>query len=165
MTDGQFQDARIVVGVDGSPGSKAALHWAMVQATLTGAAIEAVAAWQDATAHGHVAGWPPDAGTGYNSAAAATRKALDETVAEVARGLPQPVDVFARVSRGPAATMLLESASDAAMLVIGARRNCRPDGRVPLGEVAQQCVDEAICPVVVVRGYPSTSHGTTEDAP
>jgi nucleotide-binding universal stress UspA family protein len=36
---------RIVVGVDGSVPSKAALRWALRQAHLTGAAVEAVTAW------------------------------------------------------------------------------------------------------------------------
>ncbi|MEV4283419.1 universal stress protein [Actinoplanes xinjiangensis] len=33
---------RIVVGVDGSPGSKKALTWAMNQPRLTGATVEAI---------------------------------------------------------------------------------------------------------------------------
>lgn len=39
-------DARIAVGVDGSPASKVALRWAVRQARLTGARVEAVTAWQ-----------------------------------------------------------------------------------------------------------------------
>jgi nucleotide-binding universal stress UspA family protein len=35
-------DCRIVVGVDGSPSSKTALIWALRQAKLTGASVEAV---------------------------------------------------------------------------------------------------------------------------
>ena len=48
---------RIVVGVDGFESSKAALRWAIRQAKLTGAVVEAVTAW-------HVpvgAGWGPTA--------------------------------------------------------------------------------------------------------
>ena len=37
---------RIVVGVDGSPISKVALRWAVDQARLTGATVDAVIAWQ-----------------------------------------------------------------------------------------------------------------------
>ena len=37
---------RIVVGVDGSPASIRALKWALDQAVLTGAAVEAINAWQ-----------------------------------------------------------------------------------------------------------------------
>jgi nucleotide-binding universal stress UspA family protein len=37
---------RIVVGVDGSDSSKEALAWAVRQAALTGAVVDAVTAWQ-----------------------------------------------------------------------------------------------------------------------
>jgi nucleotide-binding universal stress UspA family protein len=37
---------RIVVGVDGSPSSQAALRWAVRQAELTGGSVDAVLAWQ-----------------------------------------------------------------------------------------------------------------------
>jgi nucleotide-binding universal stress UspA family protein len=37
---------RIVVGVDGFESSTAALRWAIHQAKLTGAAVDAVTAWQ-----------------------------------------------------------------------------------------------------------------------
>ena len=37
---------RIVVGVDGFESSEAALRWAIHQAKLTGAVVEAVTAWQ-----------------------------------------------------------------------------------------------------------------------
>jgi hypothetical protein len=38
---------RIVVGVDGSQASQEALAWAMLQAELTGASVDAVIAWHD----------------------------------------------------------------------------------------------------------------------
>ena len=37
---------RIVVGVDGFESSKAALRWAIHQAKLTGAVVDAVTTWQ-----------------------------------------------------------------------------------------------------------------------
>ncbi len=37
--------SRIVAGVDGSPSSISALRWAIRQAGLTGAAVDAVIAW------------------------------------------------------------------------------------------------------------------------
>lgn len=36
----------IVVGVDGSAGSREALQWAVAQAELSGAAVQAVKAWR-----------------------------------------------------------------------------------------------------------------------
>ena len=41
----QAAEQRIVAGVDGSPSSRAALAWAIQQAELTGATVEAVIAW------------------------------------------------------------------------------------------------------------------------
>ncbi len=40
------QEHRIVVGVDGSEPSLAALRWAIRQAKLTGACVDAVAVWR-----------------------------------------------------------------------------------------------------------------------
>ena len=42
----QLPDHRIVVGIDGSESSKAALAWAVRQAGLTGATVEAITAWR-----------------------------------------------------------------------------------------------------------------------
>jgi nucleotide-binding universal stress UspA family protein len=44
--EGTTLSGRIVVGVDGSPASAQALSWALNQGALTGAAVEAVNAWQ-----------------------------------------------------------------------------------------------------------------------
>ena len=58
MTDHVTDSAdRIVVGVDGSPGSKTALKWAMNQARLTGATVEAITSWQDPAQYGTAYGW------------------------------------------------------------------------------------------------------------
>ncbi len=42
----QHSAAKIVVGVDGSPSSQAALRWAMRYAGLVGGKVEAVTAWE-----------------------------------------------------------------------------------------------------------------------
>ena len=52
-------DRRIVVGVDGSAGSRTALRWAISQGQLTGAKVEAVSAWQGPPVYGFAYGWPP----------------------------------------------------------------------------------------------------------
>jgi hypothetical protein len=54
MTDQTHSEDRyIVVGVDSSPGSRTALRWALTQARLTDAAVEAVAAWQQPATYDH----------------------------------------------------------------------------------------------------------------
>jgi hypothetical protein len=45
MSSSAQTPGRIVVGVDSSPSSRAALVWAVRQARLTGASVEAVIAW------------------------------------------------------------------------------------------------------------------------
>lgn len=50
---------RIVVGVDGSEGSKAALKWAIAEARLNGATVEAINTWQSPIAAGYSYGWSP----------------------------------------------------------------------------------------------------------
>ena len=47
MTEQQNDTSeRIVVGVDGSPSSREGLRWAVRQARMTGASIEAITAWR-----------------------------------------------------------------------------------------------------------------------
>lgn len=45
MNGTQNSGQRLVVGADGSPSSKAALRWAVRQAELSEASVEAVIAW------------------------------------------------------------------------------------------------------------------------
>lgn len=140
-------DNKIVVGVDGSPGSKSALRWAMTQAQLTGAKVEAIISWQDpvmwASPYGVPAMSEPDI------LAASAEKALNETVAEVAGQLGQPADVLARVVEGHPAEVLITAATGAGLLVVGSRGHGTFAGLM-LGSVSQLCVQHAPCPVVVV---------------
>jgi hypothetical protein len=53
---------RIVVGVDGSGPSRAALIWAARHAALTGAVVEAVIAWEHPAGNGRITA--QDAGQG-----------------------------------------------------------------------------------------------------
>jgi hypothetical protein len=56
------QEHRIVAGIDGPPSSLSALRWAIGQAGLTGAAVDAVIAWHYPASEGGY-GWAPT-GTG-----------------------------------------------------------------------------------------------------
>jgi nucleotide-binding universal stress UspA family protein len=141
-------DRRIVVGVDGSWGSKTALRWAMTQARLAGAGIEAISTWQDPAVQGYPFGTLPDVSGSLTISANAT-KILDETVAEVAGGLDRPVEVLARVIEGHPAQVLTNAATGAQLLVVGSRGHGTFAGML-LGSVSQHCVQHAPCPVVVV---------------
>jgi nucleotide-binding universal stress UspA family protein len=143
-------DRRIVVGVDGSAGAVTALRWALTQAQLTGATIEAIAAWQNPPVYGYAGGWT-SGGLDSNELAAITQKSLDATVTEVTRHFEHPADVVARAVEGPAAQVLLNVALAANLLVVGSRGHGAFAGML-LGSVSQFCVQHAPCPVVVVPG-------------
>ena len=140
---------RIVVGVDSSPSSRAALAWAVRQAGLTGATVEAVTAWH----HPVMAGGVPIGLTGepdnsdYREWAAS---ALNQTIKQTV-GPDGPVRVSATVREGNAAQVLVEAADGADLLVVGSRGH-GGFAEALLGSVGQACVHHAECPVVIVRG-------------
>jgi nucleotide-binding universal stress UspA family protein len=139
-------DPRIVVGIDGSPGSRAALEWALTQAGLTGAAVEAVAAWQEPAVlnHGYPMGY-----LGEDDLAALTQKILDDVVAAVTTERGDAANVLTRTVMGHPAQVLTDAAVGAQLLVVGSRGHGTFAGML-LGSVSQHCVQHAACPVVVV---------------
>ncbi|GAA2512892.1 universal stress protein [Winogradskya humida] len=147
MTDQQY-DRRIVVGVDSSSGSKAALRWALAQAALSGSTVEAVAAWQSPAMTTYAYGWSP-AEFDDSSVRTLTEKALAETVAETVNPQDQVVEVTTTVVQGLASQVLPAVAAGARLLVVGNRGHGAFAGML-LGSVSQHCVHHAPCPVVVV---------------
>ncbi len=144
----------VVVGVDGSPSSRAALAWAVEQARLTGATVEAVIAWEvRANYGGYPVPVPAPAPPNVDWGGLAT-KVLDHAIAE-APNLDKAVTIRPKVTPGNAGQALLDASKDADLLVVGHRGH---GGLVEalLGSVSQYCVHHATCPVVVVRG-PATA--------
>jgi nucleotide-binding universal stress UspA family protein len=74
---------------------------------------------------------------------------LDAIIADVASD--SEVHVDATVAEGPAASVLVDAAEGADLLVVGSRGHGGFVGLL-LGSVSQQCVTHAPCPVLVVRG-------------
>ena len=140
------QGGRIVVGVDGSESSKAALAWAVRQAALTGAEVDAVCAWQIPAAYGY----------GYAMTLAipdlekAAVSEVNQAIAEVAGAAPE-VGIRPLVVQDNPAQALLDCAKGADLLVVGNRGHGGFTGAL-LGSVGQHCVQHAQCPVVVIRG-------------
>jgi nucleotide-binding universal stress UspA family protein len=148
----QASVGRILVGVDGSPASAAAVRWAAAEARLRGMRLHVVHARDPYAAQAYYA--PPSAGQGAVGHAAegfALKALIEESVGpdgwpavqfEVADGLPVRV--------------LLARAPGAAMLVLGSTRSVRladaPVGKpkAPLGPVARDCLRAAPCPVVII---------------
>jgi len=137
-------ERRIVVGVDGSPSSLKALRWAIRQAELAGAEVEAVTAWAYPTGYG----WAP-LGDGAVDFAGDAGKILAEALAEVS-GIAPDVVIRPEVVEGHAAEVLVRASKGADLLAVGSRGHGGFTGML-LGSVSQHCVHHAACPVLVLR--------------
>ncbi|MGZ4459690.1 MAG: universal stress protein [Nocardioidaceae bacterium] len=129
----------VVVGVDGSDHSVAVLRWAAQQARATQGRLRVVYGWRLPDVPGYV---PPRAEFELSGAAEAM---VGKLVTEVPHGLP--VDVV--VEEEPPVRLLLQQTRDAALLVVGSHGTGHPGGKL-LGSVAQSCLAQATCPIVVV---------------
>jgi nucleotide-binding universal stress UspA family protein len=140
----------VVVGIDGSAESRAALHWAVRHARGTGAAVHAVAVWQQPIQFGDA---PPLPATEFEAQA---RSWLADALPELPAG-ETGVHVQAHLEHGDPATSLLGRADRAELLVLGNHgRGALTD--TLLGSVAQRCARRARCPVVLVP-VPPTAGG------
>nr|BFD94354.1 hypothetical protein KitaXyl93_57140 [Kitasatospora sp. Xyl93] len=137
------RERRIVVGIDGSDPSKAALRWAVGQAVLTGATVHAVAAWEYPSLYGWFA---PMVDDGFERTA---RRTLSAEINEIL-GPDRLVEVRESLVLGHAAEVLLEAAEGADLLVLGSRGR-GTFARTLLGSVSARCAVHGACPVVIVR--------------
>jgi len=138
----------IVVGVDGSAESIAALSWASRYAAAMGGTVRAVHAWHYPTA----ASVPP-VGVAPGPVREETEQRMRDDLAEaVAKVYPDPsaASVETKVSYGHPAPVLIEESQGADLLVVGSRGHGAFSGML-VGSVSIHCVNNASCPVVVVR--------------
>ncbi|GAA4971029.1 universal stress protein [Kineococcus glutinatus] len=139
----------IVVGVDGSDSSRAALRWAYDEAAHHGASLTAVAAWHPpALPMTPPYGAVPPEGYGDQPRQEAL-DLLDRFTGALAPRTPA-VDVRTSVEEGNPAAVLIERSGEADLLVVGSRGHGGFAGML-LGSVSQHLVAHAHCPVVVVR--------------
>jgi nucleotide-binding universal stress UspA family protein len=148
----------IVVGIDGSWPSRAALEWAARHARSTQSVLCAV----------HVLEWPVGFHGDSSARAKPTPHVPDHEVGQSYRDgmrrifddvkpLPEWRLTFAE---GPTAPMLVQLAEDADLLVIGSRENAF-SGDARTGDTGHYCASHSRRPVVVVpveylRGLPPT---------
>jgi nucleotide-binding universal stress UspA family protein len=137
----------IVVGVDGSAGSIAALAWAIGLGAETGAEVEALTAWD--LAYGWVDGYAPDLARWCDEARQASEARLDSAIVAARAACPSPVAVTRTVVEGPPAQALLDASKGADLVVVGSRGRGGFAGLL-LGSVSQQLVHHARVPVTVV---------------
>ena len=149
---------RIVVGVDGSAESVAALRWACREASLSAAEVHAVLALE-AACH-RVASYAVPAPRQISGSWGAAREALRQAVSEAASQFPG-VSVRTEITEGLAARVLLDQAAHADMLVLG-RTSHGPDLYRGAGPVIRACLRAAPCPVVVIRS-PDAADASAQD--
>src|SRR6056297_2700073 len=139
---------RIVVGVEGSGGARAALRWAIQEARFREAAVEVVTAYSTTYVpaspdFNYVPLDPVDLEGEVERMQAAV---VDEVLSAVDAG---GVEVIRRIVRGRPADALIKAAAGADMLVVGSRGRGGFRGLL-LGSVSQSIAHHGDCPVVIV---------------
>ena len=140
----------VVVGIDGSAGSRAALDFACDEAQMRGLPIGVAVAWTPPEVW--VTPYPlaPSAYDMHGAAIDLATKEVDEVLAARARrGASTPV-VELMAASGPAAVVLERLSTEASMLVVGHRGRGAVASRL-IGSVGLSTVVHADCTVVVVR--------------
>jgi nucleotide-binding universal stress UspA family protein len=134
---------RLVVGVDGSTESVAALRWACREAALRGAEVHAVHVREE---HCHSL-------ASYAAPAPSTAEGVTIDISDIARTVQADTapGVAVRVEQvdGLAARVLLDRCIGADMLVLGTSSDVPGAGR-SAGPVIRACLRRASCPVVVI---------------
>lgn len=136
---------QIVVGIDGSDTSKAALKWAARLAPSLGATIHAIVAWEYPVIFGLEGGIPSDWKPDENA-----KEILNASLEEVF-GEHQPTGLRGSISQGHPTFVLLDASKEAQMMVVGSRGLGGFTGLL-LGSVSSACAEHAKCPVLVVHG-------------
>jgi nucleotide-binding universal stress UspA family protein len=132
---------RIVVGVDGSEHSGAALRWALKEAGCHSGMVTAVLSWQ-------VPFLSFPGAFDREELEQAYKNFLVETVSEIAPTPAVPLQTV--VAEGDPTESLVEASKGANLLVLGIRGRSHFAGLL-LGGVSQGAAATAHCPVVLVK--------------
>ena len=139
---------QIVVGVDGSESSRAALRWAYDEAAHHDASLVAVSTWHPpalpmSPPYGSL---PPE---GYETQPEKdAREMLERLTDELEPGTSRGCGIS--ISKGNPAKVLIDMSQGADLLVVGSRGHGGFAGML-LGSVSHHVVAHAACPVVVLR--------------
>lgn len=137
---------RFVVGVNGRRVSSDALGWAYGAASREGAALEVVTVYRPVVAVSPIDGYALVDDENARVSAYATQAAA---LADLLERNDGTTPLRALVLVGDPASVLIERASRACLLVVG--RRARRWTRLLVRSTSTRCIDRASCPVVVVR--------------
>lgn len=138
----------IVVGVDGSSESFAALRWALNEAGKTGQHVNAVFGWT----HSWDTSSEPDDDESWKKVRHEIAHTLRSWVDKAANGIDfNPENLKLTSVKASGSTALLQIGADSQQIVVG-RRNLNRVARWFLGSSSASLAEEAKVPVTVVRG-------------
>lgn len=151
---------RIVVGIDGSEYSPAALQMAGRIAKALNAPLDVITClgWSDFYLPAHL----PPGNLEVTAQLEAIAKRLMEQAIERAYGEDRPQNLTMAVKTGSPAKVLVEESRNAQLLVVGRRGHGGLLGQI-MGSVSAACTAHAHCPVLVVgqdSESPPESEGT-----
>jgi nucleotide-binding universal stress UspA family protein len=153
--DVRGRHGRVVVGVDGSPGSRVALETAVRGAAVRGDSVLVIIATvpeNEMGAWGNGA-WaavpPPDPERVRAAAADIAERMVEDVLAGLGDQLRSTPAIDVEVRPGHPARVLLDAARDADQLVVGHRGRGGISSFL-LGSVGLHCVMGAPCPVTIV---------------
>ncbi|MXP24040.1 universal stress protein [Gordonia sp. HNM0687] len=156
--------SRIIVGVDGSPSSTAAVEWAARDAEMRDLPLALIHVitpvvlpaepWPHGFENLNMVRWQQD-----------NARHVLEQAREVAQkaAAPGELRVTGEVLNGPVLPMMTEVSEDAALMVVGCRGQSRVAGAV-LGSVSSGLVHHARCPVAVIHDE-SAPDGVSDRSP
>ena len=133
---------RILVGVDGSEGSRQALAWASDDAAVRGAVVDAV------TVYRHLGRVASDQMGRPRRKGDEARHRLSDLISDIATDHPD-VQIQSLLLQGDPAETLCRLASDADLLVVGARGHGSFEALLR-GSVADKCAHHSPGPIVIV---------------
>ena len=143
-------DGPIVVGIDASPGTDAALQWAMKDAATRNVPVRLVCAFRWVLAYGRI----PMYADVTEDESQQVRKVTEEVIAKAisrAADLDPQVEVTGVAIEGDAVPALVTESLRASLIVLGSR-HLSALGSSVLGSVSAAVAARAECPAVVVRG-------------
>jgi nucleotide-binding universal stress UspA family protein len=143
----------IVVGIDGSNESRAALRWAFDLAAAVPVQLRVVQAWS----YSRLSVVPGTAEPAPREEMdSRTAKDLAETVEDTLGSVPPNVRLH--VVRGLATEALLREVGPDSVLVVGTRGMGGFKGML-VGSVSRACIEHAPCPVVIMRDHRPVGSG------
>lgn len=148
----------IIVGLDDSPSSRAALQWAAQQALQAGTLLRAI----------HVLDLPYGmSSVGWEDIPRLTQEEIEGAyrtrITKVFEHIDPRPDWSMEFVRGDAGPVLVRESKDAQLLVVGTRDHVGL-GRLFAGSISHYCLSHASCPVVAVPAEKSTAVGAPEQA-